>query len=155
MKEIKLKEGFCVMVDDEDFEWLSQYKWVLHKQKKGLLRCVRYEKKKTIVMSRAIMGVTDSKTLLDHRDHNPLNNQRINLRICTKHQNNFNKTPAKNSTSKYLGVCWHKNRWYASIMFNRKHIGLGRHKDENDAAIAYNKKAAELFGEFANLNVVS
>jgi len=157
MKEIKLKDGYFVKVDDADFEWLSQFKWILHKQTNGLLRCIRYENQKTISMSRAIMGVNDSKILVDHKDHDPLNNQRSNLRLCTKQQNNFNKLPAKNSSSKYLGVSWDKEnkKWVSCIMFNRKHIKIGRFINEEDAAIAYNKKAAELFGEFANLNRVA
>lgn len=158
MKEIQLTQGLVALVDDEDYEYLNQWKWHAHKQTRSGYRAIRAVNKKIIIMARVIMGLEDKGLLIDHKDRNGLNNQKSNLRLCTKQQNNFNKTPHKTSTSKYLGVCLEKRlknrKWRATITHNYKQIPLGRFENEQDAAAAYNLKAKELFGEFANLNHV-
>jgi hypothetical protein len=102
------------------------------------------------------MGLSDPKIHTDHINHDKLDNRRINLRSCTNQQNHMNKSSNKDSTSKYLGVSWHKNanKWQSSIRFNGKQIHLGIFNNEQDAAKAYNLKAIELFGEFSNLNII-
>lgn len=75
-----------------------------------------------------------------------------NCRIATKQQNCMNKRPRGHKLSKYKGVYIRKNRWYAVIGHNYKRINIGSFKDEVSAAMAYDKKALELFGEFACLN---
>lgn len=79
-----------------------------------------------------------------------------NVRWVTTQQNQMNKGSWKNSTSKYKGVCWDKKtkKWRASIQKDREVIYLGQFIDEKDAAIVYNKAALELFGEYANLNII-
>ena len=93
---------------------------------------------------------------IDHIDGNPLNNSLTNLRAATKSQNSMNRRSRINSSSKYLGVCWHKARkkWVAHIRVGGKSTYLGIFICEKEAARAYNKAAAEHFGEFANLNVI-
>lgn len=91
---------------------------------------------------------------IDHIDGNPLNNSIENLRSATRSQNNTNKRAAKNSSSKYLGVGWHKRdeRWHAQICVNNKNKHLGYFTDEKEAAQSYDQAASKYFGEFANLN---
>ena len=93
---------------------------------------------------------------IDHIDNNPLNNKIENLRKVTMSQNIMNSRLNKNSSSQYKGVSWDKstNKWLAQIRINNKQIHLGRFKSETDAAIAYNEKAKELFGEYSYLNEV-
>jgi hypothetical protein len=162
MKEIiidSIKYGRnIVLVDDEDFEYLNQFKWYPHKDISNTIYVVRNtpmvnRKRKHIRMHREILGVTDPKTYVDHIDHNGLNNQKYNLRKVTPFQNSWNSTSKKGGTSIYLGVSLHrKNCWRAFIMKNGKSFYLGIHKTEEDAALAYNKAAIELHGEFASLN---
>jgi hypothetical protein len=94
--------------------------------------------------------------ILDHIDGNPLNNSIDNLRAATLSGNARNRRSAKNSSSKYLGVCWHKvaKKWRTQIKINGEVNHLGYFTCEKEAARAYNKAAAEHFGEFANLNVI-
>lgn len=68
----------------------------------------------------------------------------------------MDRSSSSNSSSKYLGVSWdsNKKKWFSSICKNYKIIPLGRFDSEKDAALAYNKKAIELHGEFANLNKI-
>lgn len=93
---------------------------------------------------------------LDHIDRNTTNNKIENLREATASQNGMNQNTSKNSSSIYKGVCWRKNRnkWQADIAIDHKSKYLGVFKSETDAARAYNNAAIELFGEYANLNVI-
>ena len=100
-------------------------------------------------MHRVIMN-TPVGMETDHRDHNGLNNQKYNMRICTIAQNNYNRIPY--GWSKYLGVSHIEGHPIAQIRKERKLFYLGFFKTEEDAAHAYDKKAIEFFGEFANLN---
>jgi hypothetical protein len=92
--------------------------------------------------------------IIDHIDRNPLNNMKHNLRFATIQQNQFNKGKLENKTSKYKGVSLVKSsgKWKARIRFNDELIQLGNYMNEADAGRAYDKKAKELFGEFAYLN---
>ena len=105
------------------------------------------------MMHRVIMTPPD-QMFVDHIDHNGLNNTRSNLRLCTLAQNNCNSTSRRTSTSKYKGVSWKKvsKKWAASTQSMGKIYHLGYFTDEIAAARAYDKKAAELHGQFACLN---
>jgi len=104
-------------------------------------------------MHREIMNAPKGLDV-DHIDGNGLNNRKSNLRLCTHAENVHNSRPMRNGSSKYKGVCWHKTykKWYSSIGKTGKRFYLGRFDNEIDAALAYDKKAKELFGEFAYLN---
>lgn len=156
MKHIPLTQGKQAIVDDDDYDFLMQWKW--HAHKFGHLYYAERtetstEKRKTIRMHRLLLNAP-KELVVDHKDHDGLNNTRNNIRMCTITQNNTNRRSEKHSASKYLGVCWfnRKQRWFASIRFNKKLIHLGSFINEKDAALAYNKRAAELHGEFANIN---
>lgn len=163
MKEIQLTQGKVALVDDADYEWLIQWKWYAIKQKNSYY-AVRHSaringRQGRICMHKFILNVTENNLLVDHRDRDGLNNQRFNLRKATTAQNNRNKTSAKNSSSKYLGVrlCVDK-RWTNEYKYWRAKISkndLGSFPSEELAALAYNKAAIQMFGEFANLNKVA
>jgi len=66
-----------------------------------------------------------------------------------------NKSKYKSGrTSKYKGVCWHKQhcRWYAQIQKDHKNVYLGLYSDPVEAAKAYDRAAIGLFGEYAATN---
>ena len=159
MKEIVLTQGKVALVDDEDYEYLNQFKWCAHLSKKTGLwyaeRGVRIIKGKqfTLGMHRVIMGIMD-KTDIDHKDRNGLNNQKINLRICSRTLNEGNSILRKDSTTGIKGVHYHKGhkKYTARIQFKRKRIALGDFKTKQEAAIAYNEAAIKYFGEFARIN---
>lgn len=104
-------------------------------------------------MHREIMNAPKGM-VVDHIDGNGLNNRKSNLRICTQAQNNLNSRPKRNCSSRYKGVSFYKRDkiWQVQIFHNSRTIFLGRFDDEIEAALAYDRKAAELFGEFAYLN---
>ena len=156
------RKGLFVQVDDEDYDFLMQWRWHSDKQPTGYYASRTRQKNEVyptmdIRMHRVIMGITDHKTMIDHIDHNTQNNQRNNLRVATGKQNCQNRRPIKNSTSKFLGVRSVSDRplrkkWRAQISPDKVCIHLGYFLLEEDAARAYDKKAKELYGEFANLN---
>ena len=144
-----------VLLDDEDFALVSNYTWCVTNGR-GTFYSHTKIKDKTVYMHRLILGLTDPKIPCDHIDHNGLNNQRNNIRACTQSQNLCNRSPRKNGSSKYLGVCWDKEhrKWKVLIHENKRSKFIGRFNLETDAAMAYNNAAKEIHGDFANLNPI-
>lgn len=158
MKKIPLTQGYFALVDDEDFESLNRVKWYAQKVQYGGYRATRtcycplVKQKCQLYMHRQITNCPH-RLQVDHVDHNTLNNQKSNLRICTNTQNQGNSKPCI-STSKYKGITWYKRdkKWEAQIKINYKTIHLGRFNSEIEAAKVYDIAAKKHFGEFAYLN---
>ena len=165
MKQIALTQGKVALVDDADFEWLTQWKWYTRKEKNtyyavrtiitSLIKSSSNPNRKRILlpMHRDIMNAPKGKDT-DHINHNGLDNRRCNLRICSRSENNQNQL-ARKCSSIYKGVSWSKaaQKWEAYIKKTRKRIYLGYHINEVDAALAYDIAAKKLFGEFAHTNL--
>ena len=170
MKIIKAINGTEILVDDYDYDNLIQYNWWIHTYKSGNQYAETGHK--PIRMHRLILGLTDSKILVDHKDRNGLNNQRNNLRESTKSTNAMNKLA--NGAIKYKGVSMRiqKQKYFhkgsgeyryantkdsivARIKLNGVSIRIGSgYKTIEDAALAYNQAAIKYHGEFAVLNVI-
>ncbi len=157
MKEICLaKSDLKALVDDEDYDKISKFRWSVQKKNghvKGYVGKQVWQN-----LSRFILNIKDPKVQVDHIDHNKLNNQKYNLRPCTNAQNSRNRRKTEKSfTSLYKGVSWEKrvNKWRCTLTFNYKQLYIGRFLNEKEAALAYNEKAKEFFGEFAYLNEVN
>lgn len=179
MKEIKLsqtgknKGKYVALVDDEDYEYLSQFKWYANVSPNGNIYAMRgiwqkgqnWEAKE--MMHRVIMKTPDH-LLVDHVFHNTLDNRKFieingklkcNLRNCTELQNNWNrlKQNIKNKSSQFMGVSYRsdskrRKRYKAMISVKGRRIHLGTYKTEIEAALVRDKAAKKYFGEFANLN---
>lgn len=145
MKYIELKHGQQAIVDDEDFELLYKDKWRFNN------RYIYNSRREP--MHRLIINAPRGSEV-DHINGNSLDNRKVNLRVCDRSQNLANRGKFKNNKSGYKGVCWNKNskKWMAQIQFKKKLTRLGDFTDILEAAKAYDKKAKELHGEFANLN---
>jgi hypothetical protein len=163
VKEIQLTQGKVALVDDEDFEELNKYKWRTMKIKEIFYAVTGGKKRFT--MHRLLLSFPQKPYECDHIDRNGLNNQRLNLRICTRSSNLINrgKFKTKNGvccSSKYRGVSkrdryysgYKSDKWASQIVYNKKTIHLGNFNNQIEAAKAYDKKALELYGEFAQLN---
>jgi hypothetical protein len=151
----KNKGKYFAQVDDEDYELLNSFNWTVAKSNRhNIVYALRKQGEKAIMMHRQIMNISDDKLLIDHKDHNGLNNRRSNLRVATYTENNRNSTARKNAASKYLGVTLEHYKktytnksgvtkkmeylyWLAIIRVNNKTIRLGSFKDELSAAKAY------------------
>jgi hypothetical protein len=158
-KEIILTQGKVAIVDDEDYDYLNQFKWCANKMK-GKFYVVGNillptNKKTRTSMHRFIMK-PEKCMVIDHLDGNPLNNKKNNLRICTRAENMRNYKIPVNNTSGFKGVYWHKitSKWMAYICFNNKIFHLGLFHELKDAARAYNAAALKYHGEFAHVNII-
>lgn len=157
-KQIPLTKGKECLIDDRDFESVSSYKWFLVQGSKSNFYAGRniYEKGKkiTLLMHRYLMNPARGMSV-DHIDGNGLNNQRINLRICTHQENIWNAKKNKNGTSsKFKGVHFHKKtgKFRSQMRFGSKRIEIGLFDSPEKAAKAYDLKAMEIRGGFAKLN---
>lgn len=161
MKEILLNKGMVSPVDDSDYNWLNEKRWFAKKDGKtyyAYRREYKNGKRHQIAMHREIMQ-TPMGLQVDHKDWNGLHNERHNLRNCTANDNCRWVRPRSNTG--YLGVSKHRNistngtihfSYSASIKCNGIVYNLGNDKDPVILAHAYDVKAKELFGEFANIN---
>lgn len=154
---IKTRDGkqFTVVIDDADELRVTQHKWYVSRAKGGYLSVRREKSRKHIRLSWFIMGNPPSGFVIDHINGNSLDNRRSNLRIATYSQNCVNKKTFSH-TSRYRGVSWKKRnaKWVAQIKHNGRVEYIGLFHNELDAAIAYNNRASELFGDFARLNAL-
>lgn len=143
MREIKLSRGMIALVDDEDFEELSQWKWSVSEKSKGRFYAVRRRSKsdppnpKQIKMHRQITQAPDG-LVVDHLNHNTLDNRRDNLRVCTQQENAQNRLYDPFAK----GYRWmpERNKWRAFLKRNKKFIHLGCFDLEEQA-----KQAVENF----------
>ncbi len=158
MKTIPVTKGNLAIVDDEDYEDLIQFRWNASPVK-NTCYAKRYMKINgrdgSVYMHRHILRLTDSGVHVDHIDHDGLNNVRSNLRIANYRLNNHNVRPHAESSSKFVGVCWHKKdkKWQAQIAVNGKQTYLGQFNTEREAALVRDEYAKKHYGEFAYLNL--
>lgn len=155
MKTIPLTRGKFALVDDEDFEKVSAHKWYAQKARYGWTAARNRKGKPHIqYMHHLILGSTRR---VDHKDRNPLNNQRDNIRLATPGQNNCNR-PKWGIRSRFKGVTYDKRTpghlkvWRVRIGGGRSRGTIGYFSSESDAAKAYDAAAVSAFGEFALTN---
>lgn len=148
-KKIPLSQGKYALVDAEDFEWLSQWKWHYHKV--GYAAKGRHVSEKETYMHRLILGAKTGQEV-DHINMKPLDNRKINLRLCSSGRNKANKIKSSSNTSGCKGVSLSKskkNPYMACITVDKKQIYLGLFPSTKTAHAAYKKAAIKIHGEFA------
>lgn len=160
MKEIPLTRGYVALVDDDDYERVSVYKW--HVDSRGMRQNTVYatralpapDRKKSQQLHRLIMNAPADLDV-DHIDGNGLNCQKSNMRLATAAQNSHNRKKNRNNTSGYKGVHWVESRkkWRSEIKIQNKKISLGNFSDVLDAAKAYQDAAIKYHGDFARFDV--
>jgi hypothetical protein len=155
-RKIPLTRGKYAIVDPQDYVWLKYFKWHvaggrdMYAVRKGVINGKKHQR---LWMHREILPVPEG-FVVDHINHDTLDNRRANLRPATQLQNRYNTRKRKNKSSRYKGVHWHKctKKWRAEIKIDGKKLHLGYFHSEADAGRAYDKAARKYQGEFAELN---
>lgn len=133
------------VIDADDIALVIQFKWRLIGEKRYAhsWKCRAY-----------LHNIISGGVLVDHIDGDPLNNRRANLRLATASENGMNRGKQSNNTSGYKGVVFdkQKGKWAARICANKKTHHIGYFDDPLSAALAYNKEAKQIHGNFANIN---
>ena len=123
LRTVKLIQGKLALVDDDDYEELQRFSWRIRKSANGVLHAQRHDRSSgrdlCVFMHRQILGVTDSQTKVDHKDHDGLNNQKYNLRVATTQQNGANMRARPGFSSRFKGVSWDGTRdlWLARVKY--------------------------------------
>jgi len=152
MKEIPLTKGLTAKVSDADYEKLAQYKWYAQGNENSGYYAAGWIDNKSVPMHRYIMGVTETEVLVDHKNGDRLDNQRRNLRKCTKAENARNRKVGRNNTTGYKGVQIVRkknslNIYRATIKHGGKLYALGDYPTKEQAAQAYKDAATRLHGD--------
>jgi hypothetical protein len=148
--------GKVAVVDDEDYPLLSRYAWSL--DHKGYVKTSAFGT--TVKLHRMVLNAPKDAQV-DHKDRDKLNNRKNNLRLCDNAYNQANTEKrkfvnGKQTSSKYKGVkkSSNKKKWVAALNSKGERFYLGSFDSEEEAALAYNQKAFEVWGEYAFLNEV-
>lgn len=150
--EIPLTQGKVAIIDEYEFERVSQYKWFANRIATSWYAGTQIKTKK-IRLHRFLTGEPQD-CVVDHINGNGLDNRHCNLRLASFAQNNYNRKP--NKGKRFKGVRFagssYKRKFRATIKINKIEQHIGNYFTEEEAARAYDKKAKDLFGEFAWLN---
>lgn len=149
---IPLLRGGYAIVDADMFGELSKIPW----RRSDSNHIAAWVNGKYLYLHRLVNKTPDGIET-DHKNRNPFDNRRCNLRNATQTQNRGNMEKFKGTySSKFKGISWHmrSKKWIASIRVKNKLHHLGYFITEADAAAAYDKAALVYFGEFAKLNVI-
>lgn len=154
----RLNQGYVTIFDPEDRGLASKGSFwvrVINKRTAYVIhqKYVGIGRSKNFRFHREIMNAPPD-VQIDHISGNGLDNRKRNLRYATRSQNQRNKHPRDNCSSKYMGVSWCKrrNKWKAIIQSDKKVTNIGRFDTEIEAAMAYDEYAIRLHGDFARLN---
>lgn len=148
-KLIPLTHGKFAIVDDDDFEYLNQWKWFYsdggyaHKN-----TCVTLKSDRAMIRMHRLINKTPDGSITDHINRDKLDNRKCNLRDSDKSLNSINRDKQSNNTSGYRGVwfdAW-SNKWRAELKLNGKKITLGRFMNIDDAIVARTKGELQYYG---------
>ena len=161
MKQIELSQGKVALVDDADYESLNQFNWqAIKAYSRDVYYAIKTEKEngkwRTISMHRVIMNAPNGMDI-DHKDTDGLNNQRYNLRLCTRSQNSLNRKKRVVASSKYKNVHFSQThqRWIVRVSKNGTYKSIGVFKTELEAGIIANITMRRYHGKFARPNILT
>jgi hypothetical protein len=153
---VPLTKGYEAIIDASDVALVSQWLWYAQISKRTVYAIAdnfdENGRRQTLRMHRLVTA-PPADMQIDHINGDGLDNRRANLRVVTLAENSRNQRLAKNSTSGFKGVTWHKckSKWIARIVLNRKTIHLGYFSTPEAAYEAYSKASIELHGQYGRL----
>lgn len=160
MQKINLKNGKSILVDDDDFERVKDFRWHFQPptggENGGKARATAWRSKK-IYMHHMIVGQpVDRRMSVDHVNGNGLDNRKENLRFATARQQRQNSAIRRDNVSGFKGIRFRRDRrkFVSTLMLDGKRINLGEFNTAIEAAVAYNEAAIKFFGKFARVNIL-
>lgn len=155
---IKLNDEHWALVDADDYTLVAPYKWYAVQDGHNIYAATNIRKGNKYTNKRMHRLILDAKKgeIVDHINRDGTDNRRQNLRIVNRAQNRMNASKYSNGASNYKGVTFDKryNKYRAQIKTNGKSKHIGYYDTEEEAALAYNRAAQELFDEYAYLNEI-
>jgi hypothetical protein len=153
--KLPLSKNKYALVDDEDYPKVSKHKWFVIQRGKSEHACrtvIENGNKRTEYLHRALLN-PNSNEVVDHINGNGLDNQKANLRLCTKQQNSWNSDKNTKNVSGYKGVSFEKTtgKWRVRIRKDGKSYSYGLYEQAEEASKVYLEKAQELFGQYARI----
>lgn len=152
-KHVPLPCGDFAIVDDEDYEAVSAFKWRKNKSGKECYPVTGHNDSGGVRFLHRVIMRAPKGSMVDHKNGDVLDNRKENLRFCSYTENARNMAP-RGGTSRFKGVRWltGKNRWKAEIGMDKRRVHIGYFTNEEDAARAYDHAALQHYGEFARTN---
>lgn len=135
---------YKILLDDEDYEWARSRKWTFVNDRPATKMGGRY-----IGIHRLVMGVQRGEdVIVDHIDGNPLNNQKSNLRVCNRFENQQNRKTNKNNTLPKGIRLLPSGKYNVRIQSYNKRVVVGTFDTLEEAIEERNRVAKQLHGEF-------
>ncbi len=156
MKRIKLTRGKYALADDEDFEFLSKWKWYFSDKGYAVRTTYLSDGQQTTIRMHSLVLLSRLNQQIDHANRDKLDNQKFNLRFSTQANNCCNAGIRKDNISGFKGVSWCSTmlKWRVQVQTEGAKKSIGNYENKEDAARAYNEAAIKYHGEFAYLNEV-
>ncbi|MGH1233063.1 AP2/ERF family transcription factor [Bacillus toyonensis] len=157
VKEIPLQDGSIALVDDEDYERINQFNWVIRWMNNSSVSIISAAiDSESIQLNRFILNIKNNEIPIKFLNNNRLDFRKENLVLTNRKSISRSTKARRGSTSKYKGVSYEKQtkKWIAKISVNGKDKNLGRYLNEDDAAKAYNEAAICFYGEDCYLNII-
>lgn len=153
MKSIPLSKGQIAMIDDEDYERVSEFKWYAlwnkDTQSYYAARSAGGRINKHIEYLHRFIMQTPKGMICDHRNHNTLDDRKSNLRNCTPAQSSLNTRMSTRNTTGHRCITLRRNKYRVVIKADTKTI-FDRVFPTLDEAIVFRDKAiAKHHGDFA------
>jgi hypothetical protein len=151
---VPLTQGRYAAIDAPDYDLVNRYLWCAQKGYNTFYATTNIRRSDGGWTHLRLHTLLAGYNQTDHTDGNGLNNTRDNMRDASHSQNGANTPKRAGTTSRFKGVSWHKNsgKWIAVIQIDGKSKYLGLYTDEIEAALAYDRAARQIFGEFGRYN---
>lgn len=147
-------DGMKPIVDPEDAHLLARVWTPQFSPSGGVYFRARFGRS-NLYLHRVIAGAERGQ-LVDHINGDTIDNRRSNLRVCDRSGSNANRTRKRTSRAPYKGITQTKNgKWVAQIMWRKQYFRIGLFETPEAAADAYDARALELHGEYANINNIA
>jgi len=158
-KRIPLGKGKFAVVDNEDYPYLSRFKWCFIRKNGGVSLNKNSGINKTMMIPMTTFIITKKPNYkVFFKNKNPFDLRKCNLVVLPYNYCITQYKKRKGTTTKFKGVYYYKNKkknpYSAVISKDRVKFWLGSYKTIKEAVIVYNEKARELYGEFAYQNKV-